>query len=76
MDQYKVMRCYTYGWDNGFFSDDEGETPTLFDSIKEAEDEIQDHLRSIEYAISKGYMTEDSRESKEDFKIVHIHEGR
>ena len=35
--KYKVQRNYIYGWDDGFFSDDNGEIPTLFNSKKEAE---------------------------------------
>ena len=68
MEKFKVMRCYIYGWDNGFF--DENEEPSLFDTIEDAEESIQEHLKDIESAISKGYMTEDSRESRDDFRIM------
>ena len=68
MEKFKVMRCYIYGWDNGFF--DENEEPSLFDTIEDAEESIQEHLKDIESAISKGYMTEDSRESRDDFIIM------
>ena len=68
MEKFKVMRCYIYGWDNGFF--DENEEPSLFDTIDDAEESIQEHLKDIESAISKGYMTEDSRESRDDFRIM------
>ena len=68
MEKFKVMRCYIYGWDNGFF--DENEEPSLFDTIEDAEESIQEHLKDIESAISKGYMTEESRESRDDFRIM------
>ena len=68
MEKFKVMRCYIYGWDNGFFH--ENEEPSLFDTIEDAEESIQEHLKDIESAISKGYMTEDSRESRDDFRIM------
>ena len=68
MEKFKVMRCYIYGWDNGLF--DENEEPSLFDTIEDAEESIQEHLKDIESAISKGYMTEDSRESRDDFRIM------
>ena len=68
MEKFKVMRCYIYGWDNGFF--DENEEPSLFENIEDAEESIQEHLKDIESAISKGYMTEDSRESRDDFRIM------
>ena len=68
MEKFKVMRCYIYEQDNGFF--DENEEPSLFDTIEDAEESIQEHLKDIESAISKGYMTEDSRESRDDFRIM------
>ncbi len=68
--KYKVLRNYLYGWDNAFFSDDDGEIPTLFDSKKEAEDEINEHIEDIKYAIERGNMDESSLEVREDFKVV------
>ena len=70
VSKYKVLRNYAYGWDDGFFSDDNGEVPTLFDSKKEAEDDIKEHIEDIKSAIKSGNMDEDSLELREDFKIV------
>ena len=68
--KYKVLRKYSYGWDNGFFSDDNGEAPTLFCSKKEAENDIKEHIKDIKSAIKLGNMGKDSLEAREDFKIV------
>ena len=70
VSKYKVLRNYAYGWDDGFFSGDNGEVPTLFDSKKEAEDDIKEHIEDIKSAIKSGNMDEDSLEVREDFKIV------
>lgn len=75
MENYKVMRYYTYGWDNGFFSDDDGEIPQLFDSLQDAETEIQEHISDIEDAIDNGDMGADSRESRDDFRIMKVSES-
>jgi len=70
--KYKVQRDYIYGWDDAFFSDDNGEVSELFDTREEAEAEIQEHIADIEYAISKGYMGKDSYEPREHFRIKII----
>jgi hypothetical protein len=59
-----------YGWDDGFFDDDE--TPTLFDSIEEAEEDIQEHIEDVKDAIVKGYMDKDSVEERDCFRIVEV----
>ena len=68
--KYKVQRNYIYGWDDGFFSDDNGEIPTLFNSKKEAEADIKEHIEDVKYAIKIGNMDKDSLEEIEDFRVV------
>ena len=70
--QFKVQRLYSYGWDDGFFSDDNGEVPTLFTSKSEAEKDISEHIDDIKFAIKKGFMDSDSLEKREDFRILEI----
>jgi len=71
-EKYKIQRNYIYGWDDGFFSDDTGEVPTLFNSKKEAEDDIKEHIEDIKCAIKTGYMDKDSLEKIEDFRVVKV----
>jgi len=71
-EKYKVQRNYIYGWGDGFFSDDNGEVPTLFNSKEEAEYDIKEHIEDIKHAIKTGNMDKDSLEKIEDFRVIKV----
>lgn len=69
---FKVQRMYIYGWDDAFFSDDNGEIPTLFNTSDQAEAEIKMHLEDMEYAIEQGYIDADNLEERKDFRVISL----
>ena len=61
------------GWSNTWttWSDENpDEIPEVFDTIEGAEEAIKEEIEDTEYSIKKGYMDEDARLTRGDFKIV------
>ena len=60
------------GWSNTWTEIDENnnEMPIIFDTKKEAMEEIKAEIDTTEDAIQRGDMDEDARLTKNDFKII------
>ena len=60
------------GWSNTWTTEDENnnEIPVIFDTKKEAMEEIEAEIADTEAAIKRGDMDEDASLTKNDFKIA------
>jgi len=68
--KYKVEHNFIYGWDDADWHEGDDETPWRFDSIEEAEAEIDDFIKSTEEAVESGHM--DEPYDREDYRVVPV----
>ena len=59
--KYKVLHHFSYGWDDAGWSN-------TYNTIGEAQDEIEDLIETVKDAVKKGDMSE--AYDLEDYKIV------
>ena len=64
--KYKILHNYIYGWDEACL--DDNEKPVLFDTEKEAQENINDLIEDVEEAVKLGHMSDVYY--KEDYRIV------
>lgn len=69
---YKVEMKYIYGWDDAGWTDeaDEGSKPTRFNSVQEAQAELEDLFADVKAAVTSGDM--DIEENPADYRIVAV----
>ena len=64
--KYKILHNYMYGWDIAWLN--ENEEPELYDTIEEAQTDIDDLIDDVKEAVKLGHM--EHRYDKEDYKVV------
>ena len=64
--KYKVEQHFAYGWDDAGWTDDD--EPLRFNTVTEAQEEIDEHLGMVAAAVERGDMTDG--ESKDEFRVV------
>jgi hypothetical protein len=70
--RYKVEMKYIYGWDDAGWTDetDEDSKPTRYETILEAQAELDDHFAKVKAAVAFGDM--DIEENTADYRIVAV----
>lgn len=71
--KWKVEHCYSYGWDDAEWTENAGEPdekPMRFNSKKEAEAEIREHVKMLRYAVKSGNM--EGPHFVKDFRAVKV----
>ncbi len=70
--RYRVEIKYIYGWDDAGWTDetDEDSKPTRFESVQEAQAELDDHFAKVRAVVAFGDM--DIEENPADYRIVAV----
>jgi hypothetical protein len=58
MKKIYIQHCYFYGWDDAGWRQGDPNTPSLFDSIIEANEAIDDFIAEQHAAVAEGNMDE------------------
>ena len=79
MKKYKIQRQLIGGtWEDSCFdeiTDANGygkQVVTLFDSKEDAEKEITEYLKEINFSIKNGLMDKEGKETRDDLRIVKV----
>lgn len=67
--KYKLEHNFSYGWDDSAWLDD-GETPLLYESIEEAQEDIRELIAASVEAAEKGDLPEPY--NSEDYRVVPV----
>ena len=65
--KYKLEHNFSYGWDDSAWLDD-GETPLLYNTKEEAQEDIRELIAASVEAAEKGDLTEPY--NLEDYRVV------
>jgi hypothetical protein len=65
--KYKLEHNFSYGWDDSAWLDD-GETPLLYNTIEEAQEDIREHIAASVEAFEQGDLPEPY--NLEDYRVV------
>jgi hypothetical protein len=65
--KYKLEHNFSYGWDDSAWLDD-GETPLLYDTKEEAQEDIRELIAASVEAFEKGDLPEPY--NSEDYRVV------
>ena len=70
--RYKVELRYFYGWDDAGWTEetDEGSKHLRFESVREAQAELDDLFADVKAAVASGDM--DLEENPDDYRIVEV----
>ena len=67
--KYKLEHNFSYGWDDSAWLDD-GESPLLYESIEEAQEDIKELIAASVEAAQKGDLPEPY--NLEDYRVVPV----
>ena len=73
MSKYEIQEvCLCGGWTNTWsHEDDDGNSiPTIYDSIEEAEIDLEDFFEDCDYAVKEEFL--EDMPSREDYRIVEV----